>query len=271
MSGRLLIVNADDFGLSPAVNAAIIRAHREGVLTTASLMVNEPGFADAVQLARANPRLGVGLHLTLLRGRAACSPREIPGLVDARGNFSNQPVGAGLKYFFRRSLAPQLALEIAAQFDKFRSTGLKLDHLNGHLHIHLHPSVFRLLTQGGRDFGFRNVRLLHDSFALSRRLARGRWFYRATHAAIFHWLSRRARAPLRQFGIKHTANTFGLLQDSLVDEEYLLNLLPVLPAGDSEFYAHPGQFPPELAALVSPRVRALVSKLGIRLIRHQDL
>ena len=104
-------------------------------------------------------------------------------------------------------------------------------------------------------------------------MARGRWFYRASHAAIYEWLSRRARPLLCQHGIKHPQITFGLLQDARVDEEYLLKLLPELPAGDSEVYSHPSldSAPAELAALVSPRVKALVSELGIRLIRYQDL
>src|SRR5262249_40716320 len=77
---RRLIVNADDFGLSVSVNQAVIRAHREGILTSASLMVNEPGFEDAVKLARENSRLGVGLHLTLLFGHSALPPEAVPGL-----------------------------------------------------------------------------------------------------------------------------------------------------------------------------------------------
>ena len=96
---RRLIVNADDFGLSHSVNAAVIHAHREGILTTASLMVNEPGFDEAVKLARENPKLGVGLHLTLLMGHAALSPDKIPGLVNDRGEFSNSPVASAQLFF----------------------------------------------------------------------------------------------------------------------------------------------------------------------------
>ena len=142
---RRLIVNADDFGRSASINQAVIRAHREGILTTASLMVNEPAFEEAVALARENPTLGVGLHLTLLCGHSALPPEEIPGLVNARGEFSNNPPGAGFRYFFQRSLREQLRREIHAQFQKFRATRLPLDHVNGHLHLHLHPTVFRIL------------------------------------------------------------------------------------------------------------------------------
>src|SRR5882672_10601073 len=133
---RRLIVNADDFGRSHSINAAVIRAHREGILTTASLMMNEAACDEAVALAKQNPKLGVGLHLTLLCGHAALPREKIPGLVNDRGEFTNDPVSAGMKYFFRRELRAQLEAEIAAQFEKFRATGLNLDHVNGHLHLH---------------------------------------------------------------------------------------------------------------------------------------
>lgn len=270
---RRLIVNADDFGLSRSVNEAVIRAHREGILTTASLMVNEPGCDEAVKLARENPRLGIGLHLTLLMGHSALSPDKIPGLVNAQGEFSNSPVGVGMDYFFKRGLREQLRAEIHAQFTRFHATGLPLDHVNGHLHLHLHPVVFKILMEDADALGIRHLRLTRDCLARSRRMANGRWFYRVSHAAIYEWLSRRVREPLRRRGIKHAQITFGLLQNALVDEEYILKLLPGLPDGDSELYSHPSldKFKHEFDALVSPRVKEMVQKLGIKLIRYQDL
>src|SRR5271170_6700937 len=98
-SVRRLIVNADDFGRSHSINEAVIRAHRAGILTSASLMVSENGFDEAAKLAKENPKLGVGLHLTLLQGHSALPPGKIPGLVNSLGEFSNSPVGAGMNYF----------------------------------------------------------------------------------------------------------------------------------------------------------------------------
>ena len=270
---RRLNVNADDFGLSSSVNAAVIQAHRNGILTTASLMVNEPGCAEAVRLAQENPRLGTGLHLTLLMGHSAMAPAAIPGLVNARGEFSNSPVGVGMNYFFKGKLRSQLRAEIHAQFEKFHATGLKLDHVNGHLHLHLHPVIFSILMEDAGKLGIRHLRLTRDCLARSRRMASGRWFYRVSHAGIYEWLSNRARRPLEQRGIRHAQITFGLLQDSHVDEDYILKLLPELPAGDSELYSHPSldKFKHEYEALVSPRVKALVAAQGIQLIRYQDL
>ena len=268
-----LIVNADDFGRSESINEAVIRAHREGILTTASLMVNEPACAEAVALARAHPGLGVGLHLTLLCGKSALPPAQIPGLVNERSEFGQNPAAVGWRYFARQELREQLRAEIRAQFARFRATGLALDHLNGHLHLPLHPVVFDLLMAEASELGIRHLRLTRDPFRLNLRLGRGRWFYRGSHALIFGLLSARARRALRQRGIRHPSRVFGLLQDSQVNEEFVLRLLPRLPAGDSELYSHPSldKFKPEFEALVSPRVKALVTQLNIRLIRYQDL
>jgi hopanoid biosynthesis associated protein HpnK len=272
-SVRRLIVNADDFGRSHSANEAIIRAHRDGILTSASLMVNEAGFEEAVSLAKANPQLGVGLHLTLVCGSSTLPPEEIPGLVNEAHQFSNNAVTAGIRYFFERSLKDQLQAEIAAQVAKFLATGLTLDHVNGHLNIHLHPTVFSILISNASRWRIRKMRLTNDPFRLNARLADGNWLYRTTHWLIYRLLSARSRPQLQRSQIKHTEHVFGLLQNARVDESFLLRLLPNLPQGDSELYSHPSldEFRHELDALCSPRAKALIEQLGIRLIRYQDL
>lgn len=270
---RRLIVNADDFGRSPQINAAVIRAHRDGILTTASLMVNEPACPEAVALAREHPGLGVGLHLTLLCGRPALPPAQIPGLVGADGCFGDQPVAVGWRYFSRPRLRGQLEAEIRTQFERFHGTGLALDHVNGHLHLHLHPVVFGILMRHADEWGLRRLRWTRDPFWLNARLAGGRWGWRLAHAVIFGWLSSLCRPALRARGIRHPAAVFGLLQDGRVDEAFVERLLPRLPPGDSELYSHPSldQFRHEFDALVSPRVKARAAAEGIQLIRYQDL
>jgi hopanoid biosynthesis associated protein HpnK len=272
-NARRLIVNADDFGRSHSINEAVVRAHRDGILTTASLMVNEPSASAAVELAGKNPQLGVGLHLALSHGRAALPAAHIPGLVNERGEFSNQPAATGLRYFLRRGLREQLRREIRAQFEKFRATGLTLDHVNGHLHFHLHPTVFRIVLELADEFGVRRMRLTRDPFWMDVPLASGQRLYRASHAAIYFCLSAFARPRLRRQNIRHTRSVFGLLQNARVNETYLLKLLPLLPPGDSELYSHPSldEFKPELDALLSPRVKAACGERGIELIRYQDL
>jgi len=270
---RRLIVNADDFGCSEAVNQAVIQAHREGILTSASLMVSGQAFAEAVELARAHPALGVGLHLCLVRARSACKPADVPGLVDEECQFSDRPILCGLWYFFNRSVRRQLRHEIEGQVQMFRATGLPLDHLDGHLHLHLHPTVLRLLSDHAPSWGLKSLRLTRDPFWLDARLARGRWFYRLAHAIVFGLLAASAKPILEKRGLRHTRFVFGLLQNGRVDEDYLLRLLPRLPPGDAELYCHPSLVGArhELAALTSQTVKTLVAQQGIQLIRYQDL
>ncbi|HEY5481319.1 MAG TPA: ChbG/HpnK family deacetylase, partial [Verrucomicrobiae bacterium] len=211
--------------------------------------------------------------LTLLCGHSALPPEQIPGLVNAKGEFTTNPPGAGFRYFFQSSLREPLRREIHAQFQRFHATGLPLDHVNGHLHLHLHPTVFRILMADAPQLGIKHLRLTFDPLRLNLRLASGHFAYRVLHAAIFHSLSARARPVLAQRGIRHTDAVFGLLQNARVDEDYVNRLLPQLPAGDSELYSHPSldEFKNEFDALISPRARERVEKLGIKLIRYQDL
>lgn len=272
-SDRSLIINADDFGLSDSINEAVARAHQQGVLSSASLMVNGDAFASAVEIARAHPNLGVGLHLTLLRGKATLPCDVIPGLTDEHGCFSSNPVKAGWSYFARNELLPQLEQEMEAQFQKFTDTGLELDHVNGHLHLHLHPTILSLLLKHARRWRIKGVRLTADSWRINRQLASGRWVYRLSHWLTFSMLVARARPRLQRAGIVHTDHVFGLLQNGAVDQEFIMALTRVLPVGVSELYCHPSlqESRHEYEALISPRVAEQIRVEGIRLTRYQDL
>lgn len=270
---RRLIVNADDFGRSSSINDAVMGAHLKGILTSASLMVSADATEEAVCLARQQPNLAVGLHLTLACGRCAAEPRDIPQLVDRDGNFTNDPVRAGLVYFFDRNLRAQLEREIEAQFARFRSFGLPLDHVNGHLNLHLHPVIFGILMRHAARWNITALRLTRDPLRLNLSISSGRWLYRLSHGAIFGLLSARARPLLKRRHIHHTQRVFGLLQYPRVDTAYLQRLLARLPEGDSELYSHPSlaEFKHEFAALTDPAIRALVEEQGIELIRYRDL
>jgi predicted glycoside hydrolase/deacetylase ChbG (UPF0249 family) len=167
----------------------------------------------------------------------------------------------------------QLDREIGAQLHKFKQTRLVLDHVNGHLNLHLHPTVFKVLLKHAGDEQITTMRLTHDPLRLNLRLARGRYGYRLSHALVFGMLSRWARGALRRRQIRHTAHVFGLLQTGWVDKRYVLELLAALPVGDSELYSHPclDKFKSEYDALVSPKVRQAVQQHGIQLVRYQDL
>ena len=270
---RRLIVNADDFGRSAEINEAVIRAHEDGILTTASLMVTGEAFAEAVALAKAHPRLGVGLHLTLICGRPALAPHLVPGLVAPNGEFRDTPASTGFRYFSRPELRAQLAAEIAAQFARFHATGLILDHVNGYLHFHLHPTVFAILMAHATEWRIRHLRLTRDPLGPNWRLAKGRWAYRLSHALVFGLLSAWARPALDRHRIQYTDAVFGLLQNGLVDEQFIVGLAPRLKPGTAELYSHPSMhtFKNEFDALVSPRVKEALTSNHVELIRYQDL
>ena len=118
---KRLIVNADDFGLSPEVNAGIMRAHRDGILRCASLMVAEPSARAAAELARDNPALDVGLHAVVCRGRSMLTASRLGAAVSASGEFMDSPVAAGMRYFFDRSMRAAMTDELRAQVERQRS------------------------------------------------------------------------------------------------------------------------------------------------------
>ena len=280
---RRVIITGDDFGLAPAVNAAIVQAHREGILTCASLMINGPAWQEAVDLAKAHPDICLGLHLTLIQGRAVLPRRTIPHLVDTQGNFRWQPVTAGFTYFFSRRAQQDIRAELEAQVEKMLAAGVHPWFLNGHLNIHLHPAVWPLVRQLAERYNIPSVRLARENLGLSLSLNRQRLATKTAHAFIFAWLSQRVAKSVGK--LKTNDHLVGLLNDGAMDEPFLLGLLPRLASGVTEIYCHPAMppdretahWPPhyrpqaELAALVSPRVAELFENLKFKLISFKDL
>lgn len=278
-----LIVNADDFGLSPGANRAIIRAWQEGALTGASLMVGAERFEEAVALAKENPGLQVGLHLTLVQGRSVGARSGFPPLVDPEGYFPHDPVYAGIRYFFVRSLRKQLAAEIEAQITRFLETGLPLSHVDGHLNIHMHPTVFDILCRLMPKYGITSFRLSRERLSTDLALAPRRRLGKSADAFIFDRLARRCRPMLDRLGITYTREVKGLLNSGHMTEEYLLKALDHLQDGVTEIYFHPGCGPDEellrwmpdyrhedeLSALTSSRVMARIRETGIVLRNYR--
>ncbi len=276
-----LIINGDDFGYSSAVNRAIIQAHQQGVLTSTSLMVNERATDEAVQLAKENSRLAVGLHLVLVLGRAALSPAEIPTLVDAHGKFTNSPFVAGVKYYFSPAARRELRNEMRAQFDKFVATGLPFSHVDGHTHLQMHPVIFDELIRLCEEFGVPRLRVVKGEISLSLRLDRSHVLGKLVIGTVFNLLARRCEKKLRGRGFVVPEKVYGLLQTGNLNEEYLLGLIPQMARTRCEIYAHPlapdaeewnarenprGAI--ELQALLSPRVREAIHKAGFKLTNY---
>jgi hopanoid biosynthesis associated protein HpnK len=240
---------------------------------------------DAVAVAPSTPSLSVGLHLALVQGRASSDPRDIPGLVDTAGMFPNHSVLAGMRYFFLPQVRAQLETEIGAQLDRFLGTGLLLSHVDGHLNMHIHPTVLAILLRMAPRYGIRAIRLPREPWRISLRLDPRARRRKLVEAAIFGALAHYAVPRLAAHGIRSPDQLFGLLQSGHVVERYWLGVLSALPAGVTEIYSHPARLdaearrwrPPdyeaeaELRALTSSSVREALAAAGIARISYRDL
>jgi predicted glycoside hydrolase/deacetylase ChbG (UPF0249 family) len=158
-----LVVNADDFGVSRGSTLGVVKAHREGIVTSASLAVVTEHFALAVESAKQCPDLGIGLHLTLTSGRPVADRGRVPMLVNDAGFFRWRFTSLLNTHPMRvPGLHAQLALEIDAQFARLADSGIKADHVNGERHAHLIPGIFELVVEAAKRFGVRWVRAARD-------------------------------------------------------------------------------------------------------------
>ena len=260
MSVKSLIVTADDFGYSSQVNAAVRRAHREGVLGFASLMVLRPAAAEAAAIAKDEPGLGVGLHLELC---------------------ADAPEKAGLRYFFDAKARAGVEGEIRRQIETLLAFGIKPTHADGHINIHIHPVIFPALCRLAREYGIPRVRVPRGELSANLRYpsdadpAWPRLALAGTFGAMRALISGAAR------GLE-TPPTWGLLRSGRMTEDYVVWLIQNLPEGVTEIYCHPSEDPSsavtdksapshqtitELQMLTSPRVRAAVRDFGVGLVR----
>jgi hopanoid biosynthesis associated protein HpnK len=234
-------MTADDFGLALAVNEAIEEAHQRGVLTAASLMVGAKFARDAVERARKLPTLKVGLHLVLVEGRAVLSPRKIPDLVDGSGSFSRDLVRSGFKFFFRAGIRKQLEAEIRAQFEAFHRTGLPLDHVNAHNHMHVHPTVLRILLSVGQDYGLKAVRLPKEPPIPSWKASGKSLGSKLTsYCFLLPWI-RMMQYTLGRAGIHFNDYVFGLSDSGAMTLNLVQHFVLNLPEGVTEIYFHPSR------------------------------
>lgn len=284
-NSRRVIFTADDFGMALPVNEAIERAHREGVLTTASLMTGGDAVIDAVQRAQRLTGLRVGLHVTLVNGRPLLPPERVPDLVDGAGRLLVDLPAAGVRFFFRPGIRRQLEAEIRAQFEAFRATGLRLDHVNAHSHMHVHPTVFGLLLRIGREYGNPPLRIPREPFLPSWRATQRDLRARLASALLlapwFGWMTLRARMA----GVAHNDFVFGFNDTGRMTRERVIAFLRALPPGASEFYFHvavrhwagmdrelePYALEEEFAALIDPAVAATLRDEAIASIGFADL
>jgi hopanoid biosynthesis associated protein HpnK len=278
---KAVIINGDDFGLSRETNAGILRAHQDGVLNSASLMVAGAACTEAVEIARDNPQLDVGLHVVVCRGHSVLSAQRIAGLVDANRAFAENPVLAGLRYFFDRRIISALRDECRAQVETHLRLVGYLNHIDGHLNFHAHPVLSEILIGLAVEFKVPCIRLTREPLSVTLRLSRSSIGRKLVEAIIFRALSARMRRLMTGKGIKTNDWVFGLHQSGQLNESYLLGLIPRLRAGVTELYFHPaldvGRVPPPPAAqrevelLTSARLKETLSVGEVHLTTYAGL
>lgn len=283
---RYLILQADDFGLTPGITDGILEAHSQGLLTSTSLLIGAADAPRAARLAREHSRLGVGLHLTLSHARPQLSARRIPTLVGPDGHFPDNPAQV-LQHLNAGLLNPiELKAELEAQILATRDLGLTITHIDSHNHLHLHPAVLPTVLE---------LMSIHQITAL--RLPRPSPFpspgptdappsrAQSLQAFLNSLPLGELLATLRSAGKLTTDHFFGLEQAGRISVEFLLKCLDSLPDGTTELMVHPGHLDPllrerhpwdyqweeALAALLDPQVAASIRRGQIELIHFGDL
>jgi hopanoid biosynthesis associated protein HpnK len=247
-------------------------------------MVNESAADQAVELARANPALAVGLHLVLALGRAALPHAQIPHITDARGRFTDSSFRAGLNYYFSAAARREMRREMRAQFERFTATGLPFSHIDGHTHLHMHPTIFGELIELCEEFDVKRVRIAKGEMRLSLKLDRKNLPIKLVWGVVFNLLGRWCEKKLEGRGFVAPQKVYGLLQTGDMNEDYLLGLLARMEKTSSEIYVHPlapdadqaakRENPGgdrELQALTSKRVRQAIEAAGFKISNYLDL
>ncbi len=284
-----LIINADDFGYTRGVNEGIIRAHRDGILTSATLMANGAAFDDAVERAKANPKLGVGCHLVLTGGKSVAPKEEIPSLADREGRLP-ESLGALVTRISLGSVrSKDIETELRAQLEKIRRAGIELTHVDTHKHTHVHPRVMGAVGRVAREFGITRVRNPIEDLADSWRTARtehtglvGNMAACCAVRSVGSWF----QSIARKYGLRSPDHFLGLAITGSVSARALCRLIDTLPDGRTEIMTHPGlcdaelmstdtrlneQRETELDGLLSAEAKRLTEAKGIRLISYREL
>jgi chitin disaccharide deacetylase len=284
-----LIVNADDFGLTRGINEGIIRAHRDGILTSATLMATGPAFDHAVELAKVNPKLGIGCHLVLTGGQAVAPRDEIASLVDQDGWLPRTLGKFVIEVSSVQLRTSEIDTELRAQIEKIRRAGIELTHVDTHKHTHVHPRVMSAVGRVARECGVTRVRNpvenLRDSWRTARSERAGLLKNMAASLAV-RSVAFRFRELSRKYGLRSPDCFLGLAATGHLGPTALCRLIDTVPEGRTEIMVHPGicdtdlvrtgsrlqqHRQTEMEGLLAPEVRRAVEQHGIRLISYQEL
>ena len=267
---RTLVVNADDFGFTRDVNAGIVRAHREGILTATTLMASGDAFDDALRLSRENPTLDIGVHLQMVQGRSTAQPdRQLPETVTQ---------------LIRDLLAGKwdVFAELSAQVERILATGIKPTHLDTHKHTHLLPAVLDAVARVSEKY---NIHWVRKPFDLPLDGRRAGWKTRLASKAM-RGMRQHFDTALARHGAQSTNHFAGFVWTGNYRAEDLIELVRNLPQGTTEFMCHPGELGEELRAattrlkesrvqelqaLIDPRVKQALKEANVTLCGYRDL
>jgi|HubBroStandDraft_6_1064221.scaffolds.fasta_scaffold175947_2 hopanoid biosynthesis associated protein HpnK len=287
---KYLIVNGDDFGFTGGVNSGILRAFTDGIVTSTTVMANGEAFDDAVDLAKANPDLGVGCHLVAVGGRPVAPASELSGLLNREGCLPKSLGQLTVKLAAGSARIAHLEREFAAQVEKIIAAGISPTHFDTHKHAHVHPEVLKAVVRVACDFGIKRVRNpFGSSVGVWSSLPDGsKGVYLKQYAASAAVGPARAsfERTVRSHGIKTPDFFYGVSATGLLNREVLMRLLEGVPDGITELVCHPGGYDAELEsaatrlkqsrqreldALTDRGVKALASEIGIRFINYREI
>jgi chitin disaccharide deacetylase len=275
-AGRLLIVNADDYGLTPAVSRAILRSHRDGIVTSTSVLSPAPGFEPLVAALRDTGGIGVGAHLAAVgEDPPLLTAREVPSLVDGRGRLASSWRVFLPRMAARRIDPDDLRREFTAQIGRITGAGLKPGHVDTHQHLHLWPAVGEVVLDVAETAGITAMRIIRSAA-------------RSPVGVTVRRLGRRLEGRAAARGVRFPATASGLDEAGTLDRprlERAIDRLAAAGAASAELATHPGEggdpdlrrydwgyvWAEELAGLTDPAVRRRVEAAGFRLGTYADL
>jgi len=270
-----LIVNADDFGLSNSINAGIINAHLNGIVTSVSMMANGEAFDDAIARVRQNPGLSVGIHFVLTEEKPELPPWEVPTLVDNNGNFFRTYRQFFQRLFTGRINFSEIRNELNAQLNKLLHAGVKPVHADGHDHLHIFPAILDIVLDIAGENGIRWIRHSHDTLTRAHSPA---------HLGLAA-LGKFGKKKILQRGFCSSDHFLGTRFSGRLSESNLLNMINKLPPGVSEIMCHPGnedrefiakyghwhfRWKAEQTALMSTTVKARIAEKSILLTNYRE-
>lgn len=239
MKKKSILLNADDFGRHPAINQAVARAVRGGILRSASLMAGEPAFEEAVELARSLPNLEIGIHLTLVDGKPLLPREDVPSLIGADGRFYPSHREFVRAYLSGRIHLEEVRLELSAQFQRIMQEKLRVTHVDSHQHVHILPGIFPIVLKLAQSYRIRSVRIPQAAGGIRECLAGGSAGDRMARFGLW-LLCCRMRQKAVRYGFYFPDHFIGLIAGGAVDEAFLMRQLENLPDGLTEIMIHPG-------------------------------